>query len=101
MAIFWHIYLGTLLLCVASILWRAGSRHLSGRSDGRRRRCRRRLLDGGSVCGDDNDDSAETEHCSMAPGCLISRIGHKAKAAKFVADCAAATVLCAVADCTM
>lgn len=24
---------------------------------------------GGSVCGDDNDDSAETEHCSMAPGC--------------------------------
>ena len=21
------------------------------------------------VCGDDNDDSAETEHCSMAPGC--------------------------------
>lgn len=26
-------------------------------------------VDGGSVCGDDNDDSAETEHCSMAPGC--------------------------------
>ena len=23
----------------------------------------------GSVCGDDNGDSAETEHCSMAPGC--------------------------------
>lgn len=27
-------------------------------------------MGGGSVCGgDDNDDSAETEHCSMAPGC--------------------------------
>ena len=50
MAIFWHIYLGTLLLCVASILWRAGSRHLSGRTEeamsaaaaGRRQRVRRR-----------------------------------------------------------